>query len=263
LHKIDFMPQNVIVPKISILAFCFNEENNIKKLIENVSFAHEIIIIDNNSTDKTVAIAKELGATIIEQTTADKTIQHNLAINQAQNDWILLLDINEYISPELKDEILTKISNPKSNDLYYIKQTLFFFKKKIKHGEFNNRKRVFLFDKKRHSYSGNEESNPSITLFGKSNILKNRIDSYAYKSFDEYNYQLSLLSKKEAQELYDKKVKPNFYHFLMKPFFCFINQYFIRLGFLDGKEGYILAYINSFAVLKRYLILWLTHNKME
>ncbi|OUL60576.1 hypothetical protein B8T70_19685 [Flavobacterium sp. AJR] len=257
------MPQNVIVPKISILAFCFNEENNIKKLIENVSFAHEIIIIDNNSTDKTVAIAKELGATIIEQTTADKTLQHNLAINQAQNDWILLLDINEYISLELKDEILTKISNPKSNALYYIKQTLFFFKKKIKHGEFNNRKRVFLFDKKRHSYSGNEESNPSITLFGKSNILKNRIDSYAYKSFDEYNYQLSLLSKKEAQELYDKKVKPNFYHFLMKPFFCFINQYFIRLGFLDGKEGYILAYINSFAVLKRYLILWLTHNKME
>ncbi|KIC01469.1 hypothetical protein OA88_13825 [Flavobacterium sp. JRM] len=257
------MPQNVIVPKISILAFCFNEENNIKKLIENVSFAHEIIIIDNNSTDKTVAIAKELGATIIEQTTADKTLQHNLAINQAQNDWILLLDINEYISPELKDEILTKIANPKSNALYYIKQTLFFFKKKIKHGEFNNRKRVFLFDKKRHSFSGNEESNPSITLFGKSNILKNRIDSYAYKSFDEYNYQLSLLSKKEAQELYDKKVNPNFYHFLMKPFFCFINQYFIRLGFLDGKEGYILAYINSFAVLKRYLILWLTHNKME
>ncbi|KIA95697.1 hypothetical protein OA93_18310 [Flavobacterium sp. KMS] len=257
------MPQNVIVPKISILAFCFNEENNIKKLIENVSFAHEIIIIDNNSTDKTVAIAKELGATIIEQTTADKTLQHNLAINQAQNDWILLLDINEYISPELKDEILTKIANQKSNALYYIKQTLFFFKKKIKHGEFNNRKRVFLFDKKRHSFSGNEESNPSITLFGKSNILKNRIDSYAYKSFDEYNYQLSLLSKKEAQELYDKKVKPNFYHFLMKPFFCFINQYFIRLGFLDGKEGYILAYINSFAVLKRYLILWLTHNKME
>lgn len=257
------MSQNVMVPKISVLVFCFNDENNIKKLIENVSFAHEIILIDNNSTDKTAIIAKELGAVVIEQTIENKTQQLNLAINQAQNDWILLSDKNEYLSPELKDEILIKVSNPKSNSLYHIKQTLFFFKKRIKHGEFSNLKRVFLFDKKRHSYKGDTDDKSSITLFGKSSILRNRIDSYAYKSFDEYNYQLSLQSKKEALELYDKNVKPNFYHFLMKPFFNFVNQYFIQLGFLDGKEGYILAYINSFAVLKRYLILWLSYNKME
>ena len=257
------MPQNVVVPKISVLVFCFNEENNIKKLIENVSFADEIILIDDKSTDQTVSIAKELGATVIEQTTADKSQQYDLAINQAKNEWILLLNINEYLSPELKDEILIKISNPKSNNLYYIKQTLFFFKKKIKHGEFNNKKRIFLFNKKKHSYSTDTEKETNANLSKSAHTLKNRIDSYAYKSFDEYNHQLSLLSKKEALELFDKNVKPNFYHFLMKPFFNFINQYFIKLGFLDGKEGYILAYINSFAVLKRYLILWLAYNKME
>ncbi|MCC9073934.1 glycosyltransferase family 2 protein [Flavobacterium sp. F-65] len=257
------MSQNVVVPKISVLAFCFNEENNIKKLIENVSFANEIILIDDKSTDQTVTIAKELGATVIEQTTTDKTQQQNLAINQAKNDWILLLNTNEYLSPELKDEILIKTSNPQGNKLYHIKQTLFFFKKKIKHGEFNNKKRIFIFDKKRHSFSDDVKKEADLTFLKKSSTLKNRIDSYAYKSFDEYNHQLSLLSKKEALELYAKNVKPNFYHFLMKPFFSFINQYFIKLGFLDGKEGYILAYINSFAVLKRYLTLWLAHNKME
>lgn len=262
MHKIDFMPQNVIVPKISVLTFCFNEENNIKKHIENVSFADEIIFMDSESTDQTVAIAKELGATVIKQNNTDKIQQQKIAINQAKNDWILLLNLDEYLSPELKNEILTKVSDHKNNELYYIKQTLFFFKKKIKHGEFNNKKRIFLFDKKRYSYSGDEKRKSNISFF-KSNVLKNRIDSYSYKSFDEYNYKLSLLSKKEALELYDKNMKPNFYHFLLKPFFNFINQYFIKFGFLDGKEGYILAYINSFAVLKRYLILWLTHNKME
>ncbi|MCV9926864.1 glycosyltransferase family 2 protein [Flavobacterium sp. LS1R49] len=257
------MTRNVTVPKISILAFCFNEENNIKKLIENVSFAHEIILIDDNSTDQTVAIAKELGVTVIQQTITDKIQQQNIAIDQAQSDWILLLDINEYLTPELKDEILIKISEPKSHEFYLIKQTLFFFKKRVKHGEFHHKKKIFLFDRKRHSYTGNPENKSLLAFFGKSNILKNRIDSFAYKNFDEYNHQLSLLSKEEALNLHNKNVKPNFYHFLMKPFFNFINQYFIKFGFLDGKEGYILAYINSFAVLKRYLILWLSYNKME
>lgn len=257
------MSQNVIVPKISVLVFCFNEENSIKKLIDNVSFAHEIIFIDNKSSDQTVAIAKELGAIVIEQTTTDKTQQQNLAIDQAKNDWILLLNTNEHLSPALKDEILIKISNPKSNKFYYIRQTLFFFKKKIKYGELYNKKRIFIFNKKRYSYSGDTNKETNIPFFKKSHILKNRIDAYNYTNFDEYNHQLSVSSKKEALELYAKNVKPNFYHFLMKPFFNFINQYFFKLGFLDGKEGYILAYINSFAVLKRYLILWLAHNKME
>jgi glycosyltransferase involved in cell wall biosynthesis len=257
------MSQNVIVPSISVLAFCLNEEKNITKFIDNVSFANEIILIDEKSTDKTVTIARQLGATVIEQTTTDKIQQQNLAIDQSKNDWILLINTNEYVSPELINEVLSTISNPEKSELYYIKKTLFFFKKKIKHGEFNTQKRIFLFDKKRHSFSGDVESKSITTLFKKSYTLKNRIDSFAYKSFDEYNYQLSLLSKKEALQLYAKNLKPNFYHFLMKPFFCFTKQYFIQFGFLDGKEGYILAYINAFAVLKRYLILWLTYNKME
>jgi glycosyltransferase involved in cell wall biosynthesis len=255
------MRQNVILPKISVLVFCFNDEDNLKNLIANISFAHEIIIIDNHSTDKTNAIAKEHGLNVILQTTEDKRQQQHLI--ETQNDWILLLDKDEYLSEELKDEIFIKISSSNANEVYYIKQSLFFFKKRIKHGEFKYRKKIFIYDKKRYSFLNDIGDKPLNTQFKKSNVFKNRIDFYAYKGFDEYNYQISIKNKKEAQVLHQKKVSPNIYHFLIKPFLNFVNEYFIKLGFLDGKEGYILAYINAFAVLKRYLILWLLYNNME
>jgi glycosyltransferase involved in cell wall biosynthesis len=249
--------------KISVIAFCFNEENKVNEFINDLSFAHEIIFIDNNSTDKTTIIAKDLGATVIQQTTTDTTQQLNLVIGSIQTNWILLLDLNVKLSTELKDEILFTISNSKTNTPYLIKQNLFFLGKKLKYGELYNKKKFFLFNKKEQCYAEEFKNKSAINFFEKPIKLKNKIDYYLIKSFDDYNYELSLLSKEKALILYNANFMPNYYDFLIKPFSHFIKQYFIKLGFLDGKEGYILAYINSFAVLKSYLILWLLHNNME
>jgi glycosyltransferase involved in cell wall biosynthesis len=257
------MSQKLTNTKISVIAFCFNEENKINDFITNLSFAQEIIFIDNNSTDKTTIIAKDLGATIIQQTTTNTTQQLNLAIKNTQNNWILLLDLNVKVSKELQDEILFTISNSKASNPYLIKQNLFFFGKKLKYGKLYDEKRFFLFDKKKSSFVEQFENKFDINLFENSIKLKNKIDYYITKSFDDYNHELSLSSKEKALIMYNSNFKPNFYDFLIKPFLYFIKQYFIKLGFLDGKEGYILAYINSFAILKSYLILWLLKNDME
>lgn len=258
------MHQKLTNTKISVIAFCFNEENKVNNFITSLSFAHEIIFIDNNSTDKTTILAKDLGATVIQQTITDKTQQLNLAIDKTQNNWVLLLDLNVKLSEELQDEISLIISNPKTNNPYLIKQNLFFIEKKLKHGALYDEKKFLLFDKKNLSNSAEQSENKlTINYFDNPVKLKNKIDYHIIKSFDEYNYELSLLSKEKALILYNVNYKPNYYDFLMRPFFCFIKQYFIKLGFLDGKEGYILAYINSFAVLKSYLTLWLLYRNME
>ena len=250
-------------PKISVLTFCCNDENKMENFIKNVSFADEIIFIDNNSIDNTVAIANHFGATVIQQTDINITQQKNLAISNAQNNWILLVDLDASLSAELKDEILLKITSPKTNGLYIIEQNIFFCVKKIKNGEFYNKKNMLLLDKEKPFYLNDSESTKAGISIVKTSKLKNKIDYHILKSFDEYNHELSLLSKEKALIMYRNKVKPSYYHFLMKPFFHFINQYFIKLGFLDGKEGFILAYINSFAVIKSYLMLWLLYNSME
>lgn len=248
--------------KLSIITFCCNDGINIKKQIENLSFADEIIIIDNDSSGKTALIAQELGSVMLQQTSSNKEEQLNKAIEMAQNNWILTLDLNEYISAALKLEILNKISTENSHAFYFAKQTLFFFGKTIKYGAFYNKRKLFLFDKSK-ILNHNNRRNVSKAVFKKSKTLKNKINSYAYKNFDDYNSSLNLRRKEEALVLFHHNIKPNFYHFFIKPFSNFVYQYFLKFGLIDGREGFILAYINSFSILKRYLILWLLYRKME
>jgi glycosyltransferase involved in cell wall biosynthesis len=250
-------------PKISVVSFCFNDENNIEKYIKEFSFAHEILFLDNNSTDKTVEIAQKLGATVIQQTSDNKAEQQKIAVVNAQNNWILLADLNEIFSPQLKKEILLEISNPKKSSVYFIKQTLIFFGKRIKYGAYYNKKKMLLFNKS--IFANSDVSKIAFTNQNSatSRTLKNTLDSRDYKSFDDFNSRLNFLRKEEALVLFDKNIKPNFYHFFIKPLSNFLNQYFIKFGFIDGKEGFILASVNSFSILKRYLILWLLYFKME
>ena len=100
-------------------------------------------------------------------------------------------------------------------------------------------------------------------LSEKVGLLKNTSDHNTYKGFDAYNQKLSQYSKLQAQQLFQKNVRPNLYHFLFRPWYRFMHQYFLRLGILDGKEGFILAYINAFSVFKRYIQLWLMYRKID
>ncbi|WP_316634125.1 glycosyltransferase [uncultured Flavobacterium sp.] len=244
---------------ISVISLSFNDEIYIKKHIDNLSFAQEIILIDNNSTDKTVQIAEELGITVIQQHDNNKTDVLKLAIESAANNWILLLNSTDHISDKLRDELTAEISKPKSAECYFCGQTLFFFGKTIKYGAFLNKKKLLLFDKTRHSYSIGFNGK----LFKRPAVLKNKVNSFSYKNFEDFNSRLNIIRKEEALVLFQKNKKPNIYHFFIKPFLIFINQYFLKLGFINGREGFILAYICAFSVLKRYFILWLLYRNMD
>ncbi|MBO9585458.1 MAG: glycosyltransferase [Flavobacterium sp.] len=244
---------------ISVISLCYNDETYLKKHLENLSFAEEIILINNNSTDKSVEIAQELGAKIIQQNNNFQDDCIKLAIESTKNNWILLVSCTDHLSQELINEISSGISKPKTASSYYSGQTLFFFGKTIKYGVFLNRKKLLLFDKTRHSYSKSVDT----SLFKRRKIFKNKIASFAYKNFDDFSNRLNMIRKEEAQVLFKKNKKPNIYHFFIKPFYVFFSQFFLKLGFLNGREGFILAYICAFSILKRYLILWLLYRNMD
>jgi len=98
---------------------------------------------------------------------------------------------------------------------------------------------------------------------GKTENLKNSLPHHTYKSFDDYTAKMHQYSTLQAQMLYKKGKKPNYYHFLFRPFYRFWNQFIFRLGILDGKEGFILAYVSAFSVFKRYVNLWLLYRKIN
>lgn len=256
------MSEKKISPKITALAITYNEEINVKRYVESLSFADEIIFIDSQSTDKTTSIALEMGVKVIERKFTDFSDQRSYAISQAKNDWIVFFDLDEILTPSLETEIKNAITDANGTVAFFVKRNFFFMGKSIHFGGWKNDKAVRIFNKKYCKYNGNLV-HESIKASGKIGMIKTKLNHYSYKSFDNYNDKLNLYSKLQAENLYNKKIKPNFYHFFFRPLYRFLWQYFFRLGILDGKEGFILAYIHSFSVFKRYLQLWMMYRKIE
>lgn len=250
-----------MTPKITALAITLNEEHNIERYIKSLVFADEIIIVDSFSNDKTVEIAESLNVKVIQNKFVDFSSQRNFAINQASNDWIMFFDLDEYVTDDLRNEIIENITNSNENIAFFVKRQFNFLGKKINFGGWQNDKAARIFNKKFCSFEGLVHENLKIS--GKIGRLKNKLNHESYVTFDLYNAKLNLYSKLQAEKLYNKRIKPNAYHFLFRPFYRFTWQYLYRLGFLDGKEGFILAYVHAFSVFKRYLQLWMKYRKLE
>jgi glycosyltransferase involved in cell wall biosynthesis len=256
------MIENNKYPKITALAITLNEEENVKRYIESLSFADEIIFIDSQSVDRTIKFAEEMGVKVIQRKFDNFSNQRNFAIKQAKNDWVVFFDLDEVISNEIADEIINKAKNPGKEVAFYVKRNFFLFNKHLKHGGFQNDKAIRLFNKKYCKYNGNLV-HEEIQTNGEIGILQHPINHYSYKNFEHYCNKLNFYSKLQAIKLYNNNKRPNGYHFIIKPTYRFAWQYFYRLGILDGKEGFLSAKINSFFVFKRYLELWMLNNKLQ
>ncbi len=255
------MPENNLSTKITALAITYNEEENINRYVKSLSFADEIIIVDSYSTDATEKLANELNVKFIKNEFTDFSSQRNFAIEQASNDWILFFDLDEIVTPALETEIKQAVENKDGIVAYFVKRKFHFMGKHIRYGGWRTDKAVRVFNKKYCKYTGLVHE--VISAKGRVCTLKEKVDHYSYRSFDNYNNKLNLYSKLQAENLYGRKVRPNAYHFLFRPFYRFCWQYFYRLGILDGKEGFILAYIHSFSVFKRYIQLWMKYRKIN
>lgn len=244
------------------MAITFNEGENVKRYVESLSFADEIIFVDSQSTDDTVEIATAMGVKVIQRKFDDFSNQRNYAIQQAKHDWIIFFDLDEIMTEALEQEIHKKIAAPSENVAYFVKRNFFFLGKRIRYGGWQNDKAIRLFNKKHCQYNGNLV-HEVIKTQGRTGKLRNSVNHYSYRNFDNYNDKLNMYSKLQAENLYVKNVKPNGYHFFVRPFYRFLWQYLFRLGLLDGKEGFILAYVHSFSVFKRYLQLWMMYRKID
>lgn len=247
---------------ISALAITYNEETHIEDYIKSLSFANEIIIVDSFSTDKTIALAKKYDVKIIQREFKNFSDQKNFAIAQAKHDWVTFFDLDEKIPEALANEIIETVKNDKPIKAYSVKRQFHFMGKRIKYSGFQTDVAVRLFNKNHCKYNS-KTVHEGIETLEKIGDLKNEVDHQTYKSFDNYNQKLSHYSTLQAQELYKKNVRPNMYHFLFRPWYRFMHQYFLRLGFMDGKEGFIISYVHAFSVYKRYITLWAMYRNIN
>lgn len=246
---------------ISAVILTKNEEDNIVDCIEKLSFCNEIIVIDDNSTDRTVEIAKNQGVKIIKHPLDNNfSQQRNFALTKAKCDWILFIDADERVSKQLKEEIIQTLSDNPSEKAYYIKREDFMWGKLLKHGETGN---IYLLRlAKAHTGVWIGKVHESWVSESKAGELKNPIFHYPHVTISDFISEINFYSSIRAKELFDQKKKTNWFFITAYPKVKFIQNYIFRLGILDGIQGLMLAFfmsLHSFLVRGKLWLLW--HKK--
>lgn len=232
-----------------------NEIHNIKAVIESVAFADEILVVDSFSTDGTFEKAKELATKVIRREYHYSASQKNWAIPQASNEWILLVDADERVTPELKEEILNTLKKP-DHVAYWIGRKNHFMGEPVNYSGWRNDSVIRLFKRDNCKY---EDKNVHAEIIANGSVgrLKNKLYHNTYVTFDKYIEKMNRYATWQAKD-YDKKTSTlTPYHFVIKPFWGFFKHYIIQSGFRDGVVGLTIAYIQGYVVFMRYVKLWL------
>ena len=239
--------------KISVLIITLNEEANMQALLVDLDFADEIIVVDSFSTDKTEAICKSFQkVTFIQNKFENYSSQRNFAISQAKNDWVLFLDADERLTSALKNEIITTVKTNKTFSAFLFNRT-FMFEGKVLHFSGNQTDKIFrLFNKKQAEYTKDRLVHEKLKVEGKIGVLKNKLIHYSYSSFQAYKSKTTRYGKFKAQEKFIKDQKHSVLLHLLHPVYNFLFNYIVRLGFLDGKKGLIICYLNANSINIRY-----------
>ncbi|MEM1138115.1 MAG: glycosyltransferase family 2 protein, partial [Bacteroidota bacterium] len=228
--------------KLSVVVITLNEEKNIDRCLSSVKeVADEIVVIDSFSTDKTEEISLHHGAKFIKHKFEGHIEQKNFAVSQASYSHILSLDADEALSETLKKSIL-KVKKDFSYDGYYFNRLSSYCGKWIKHGGWYPDRKLRLWDRRKGRWGGlNPHDTFQMESGSKKGWLKGDLLHYTYHDIDQHTLQSHLFTNIGAKAAFEKGKNVNLIKIIFKPFFKFIIDYFLRLGFLDGYYGFVIA----------------------
>ena len=250
--------------KLSALIITYNEIGYIQKCIESISFANEIIVVDSYSTDGTYEyLLKQPKVKVIQNPFKNFTAQKSFTLSQATNDWVLFLDADEVVTKELESEIIETINDSNACEAYWFYRKFMFQNERLRFSGWQTDKNHRLFKKSKVKYTDTKLVHETLEVDGKSCILKEKLIHYCYKDFDDYKGKMLHYGRLKAKEAFYKEKSFNYLLYFAKPVWKFLHQYIIRLGFLDGKKGVMICYINSLSVLERYKELKRLEKKNE
>ena len=238
-----------------------NEEANLPRTLESVCWADEIVVVDSGSTDRTVAIAQSFGAKTSYHAFGGHGEQKNVALDLCTQDWILLLDADEVLTPELQAEIQQLLAGEPKFGAYWIPRLNLYFGHWMRHGGFypDHKLRLFRRGATRLSEGVGPHSTPQFE--GPRGTLKHDMLHYAYPDMVIYLEHMNRYSSEIAKLLHKRGRTSNslaafLWNGVANPAATFVYNYFFRLGFLDGREGLLLHLNHSVYIHWKFIKAW-------
>jgi glycosyltransferase involved in cell wall biosynthesis len=226
--------------KIAATIITYNEQRNLPRAIESLRCCDEIVVLDSGSTDRTVEIAANLGARVIETPWRGYASQKNYASENASHDWILSLDADEVLSEALEAEIWQIKKNGPRYDAYTMPRLAQYLGRWIYHSGWHPDRKIRLFDRRKGVWHG-DYVHESVKVSGTVGHLQANILHFTCSSLSEHLKTMDRYTTLAAQQILDEKRKVTFSNLLLNPPWTFVQTYILKAGFLDGTEGLAIA----------------------
>jgi len=243
--------------KISAVIITYNEEEHLEKCLSSlVNVVDEIVVVDSFSTDKTPKICKKHNVKFIQQNFLGYIEQKNFALSNATHEYILSLDGDEALSDELKASILETKANW-VHDGYYFNRLNNYCGQWIRHSDWYPDRKLRLFRKESGEWKGiNPHDTFTLKNGKKAGKLKGNLLHWIFSNYAEHNLKVERFSSIAAKAYFDMGKKSSLWKIFYRPLWAFLKAYFLRLGFLDGLNGFIICVQTYNVTFLKYIKLW-------
>ena len=247
--------------KLSVTIITKNEADNIRTCLESVAWADEIIVVDSASSDDTVNICKELGAQV--HTTSDWPgfgVQKNRALSHATGEWVLSLDADERVTPELRSELETALNDPHGHTAFRMPRLSSFCGRYMRHSGWHPDYVTRLFLRGAAKFS-DDLVHERLIVNGSVGKLSQSLLHETFNDLDELLTKINQYSTAGAQMLSEKNKTATLKMAVGHAVWAFFRTYILRAGFLDGREGFMLAVSTAESTYYRYAKLMLLNKR--
>ncbi len=240
---------------VSVILITKNEEVNIERCLQSVQWADEIIVVDAESTDQTVAKAKALHATVFVKHWEGYAKQKEFAMHQTKHDWVFSIDADEEVTEQLKKEILHIVKQSSALNGYEVPRKSFFLGKWIRYGGWYPGYQLRLF-KKSKARMNHRPVHEGFLIDGMIGLLSADLNHYTYNSIRHYIEKMNDYSSLDVINTVARGRTVRWYNFILNPLSAFLRMYFSLHGYRDGFHGFLLAYYSALHSLTIFAKSW-------
>jgi len=243
------------VTPVSVTVITRDEAANIEACLASVAWADEVLVVDCGSTDRTVEIARHTRARVIVKDWPGYGAQKNFAASQAAHDWILSVDADERVTPELATEIRARLSGQVSAAGFRIPRVTFHLGRWIRTTDWYPDYQLRLYDRRRARWK-ERRVHESVTADGPVEQLANALQHYPYRDITHHHQTLDRYTTLAAEDMYASGQRAGFADLAFHPPAAFLRNYVLSRGFIDGIPGFIISAMNAHYVFLKFAKLW-------
>jgi len=243
------------VPPLTVTLVTRNESTNIAAALETVAWADEIVVVDAESTDDTVAIARRFTGRVFVREWPGYVAQKNFAAEQACHDWILSLDADERVTPALAGEITDVLQAAPSQAGFRVPRASFYLGRWLRSTDWYPDLQLRLYDRRRARWEG-RYVHESVRADGPVGKLRGELLHYPYRDIAHHVQTIDRYTTLAAQQAAERGKRASVADVLARPPVAFLRNYLLRLGIKDGEAGLVVSLLNSYYVFLKFAKLW-------